>query len=123
VERYEYQVVSTPTKRIKFKGLKKTDDAFALTLTENINELAREGWQFVLSETIAETSRSFFGKTRRQERDFMVYRRALRSNGMSVSEVVAPARVRRTDTPSMELVRDRIAEVAVVPVPAIKAVS
>ena len=117
MERYEYQVVKAPTKSIKFKGLKKTDDAFALTLMEGMNGLARDGWQFVRTEIMVEQRRSVLGNNTRLEHDYMVYRRALRSDGMTMSQPVAPKRVRRENLPSVELIQDRIAPTTARPIP------
>jgi len=111
LERYEYQVVKTPSKSVKYKGLDREADAFAQTLMDGMNTLARDGWQFVRTEVMVEQRRSWLGVRTRRSHDYMVYRRALRSNGMSLAEPVSPQRVRNIPTPNLEMLRDRISSV------------
>ena len=84
MERYEYLLVKTPAKSTKYKGLSKSNDPFALTLMDGMNELALEGWEFIGCETITEYCRSLFrGKTKR-DHEYMVYRRRLSSDCMTL---------------------------------------
>ncbi len=107
MERYEYQVVKTPSKSTKYKGMEKGADTFAQTLMDGMNELAREGWQFVRTEVMMEERRSIFGNSR-VNHDYMIYRRSLRSNGMRLDEPVSPLRVRKAPAPNIEMLRERI---------------
>ncbi len=107
MERYEYQVVKTPSKSTKYKGMEKGADTFAQTLMDGMNELARDGWQFVRTEVMMEERRSIFGNSR-VNHDYMIYRRSLRSNGMRLDEPVSPLRVRKAPAPNIEMLRERI---------------
>ncbi len=73
--RYEYKLAPTPSRQARFKD--KKGDAFARTITETLNEIARDGWEFVGRETIAEHRRKGLFRVRRVARDFLVFRRAL----------------------------------------------
>lgn len=49
---YDYKVVPAPKRVKKIKGISAAPDLFALTLTEAINEVARQGWEYYCSESI-----------------------------------------------------------------------
>ena len=86
MERYEYLLVKTPGKSSKYKGISKSDDPFALTLMDGMNELALKGWEFIGCETMTEECRSLFrGKTKR-DHEYMVYRRRLGSDCMTLAD-------------------------------------
>jgi hypothetical protein len=47
---YDYKVIPAPKRAKRVKGVHGTEDLFALTLTEAINEVARQGWEYVRAE-------------------------------------------------------------------------
>jgi len=49
---YEYKVVPAPVRGEKVKGLKGTEARFAHTLTQLINQLAADGWEYQRAETL-----------------------------------------------------------------------
>lgn len=49
---YDYKAVPAPRRMKKVKGVKTAEDLFALTLTEAINEHARQGWEYVRTESL-----------------------------------------------------------------------
>lgn len=49
---YEYRVVPAPRTAAKEKGLKGTDQRFAHTLAQLMNELGAQGWEYVRAETL-----------------------------------------------------------------------
>jgi len=49
---YDYKAVPAPRRMKKVKGVKSAEELFALTLTEAINEHARQGWEYVRSESL-----------------------------------------------------------------------
>ena len=58
---YDYKVVPAPRRAKKVKGVHGAEELFALTLTEAINELARQGWEYVRAEHLpAEAPRGWF---------------------------------------------------------------
>lgn len=63
---YDYKVVPAPRRMKKVRGVKTSDELFALTLAEAINEHARQGWEYVRAENLsAEEPAGWFrrGKT------------------------------------------------------------
>jgi hypothetical protein len=49
---YEYKVVPAPRRGEKAKGAKTTADRFALALTQLMNTLARDGWEYLRADTL-----------------------------------------------------------------------
>ena len=47
---YEYKVVPAPRRAKRVRGVKAAEELFALTLTDAINEVARQGWEYVRAE-------------------------------------------------------------------------
>ncbi len=52
MQTYEYKVVPAPVRGEKAKGVKGTEARFAHTLTQVINELAADGWEYQRAETL-----------------------------------------------------------------------
>ena len=47
---YDYKVVPAPKRAKRVRGVRGAEELFALTLTEAINEVARQGWEYVRAE-------------------------------------------------------------------------
>jgi len=122
MERFEYKLVKAPCQRKRFTGLKKSDDAFAITLTETLNDIASEGWQFLRKEEMSETRGNRLLGRRRRSHEYLVFRRQLRSNGMTLDEPVSPRRVQNHKTPDIEQLRSRISKVMLANDPAVSLV-
>lgn len=52
MQHYEYRVVPAPRKGEKARGLKTTPERFAHTLTALMNDMAREGWDYLRADTL-----------------------------------------------------------------------
>lgn len=73
---YDYKVVPAPRRAKKIKGVRAPEELFALTLTEAINEVARQGWEYVRAEHLpAEASRGWFRTASHGEQTVLVFRR------------------------------------------------
>lgn len=108
MERYEYRFEIVPTKNNRYTGLAKTDDPFGQTLADAINETAKDGWEYLRTETVTETRRSGFFGTKKLQREFLVYRRQLHSNGMSLDTPLHPRRVKPSNVSNIEQLRARM---------------
>ena len=74
---YDYKVVPAPKRAKKVKGVRGAEELFALTLTEAINEVARQGWEYVRAEHLpAEAPRGWFRGATAGEQTVLVFRRA-----------------------------------------------
>ena len=49
---YEYKVVPAPARGLKAKGKKTAEERFAHALEEAMNDLARDGWEYIRSDTL-----------------------------------------------------------------------
>lgn len=74
---YEYKVLPAPTKGKKAKGIKGAEAQFAHALSELMNEMGADGWEYLRADTLpAETRSGLTGKTT-VFRNMLVFRRAL----------------------------------------------
>ncbi|MGC9420517.1 MAG: DUF4177 domain-containing protein, partial [Rhodovulum sp.] len=78
---YEYRVLPAPERGAKAKGAKGTAERFAAALTEALNAMAAEGWEYVRAESLPCVERK--GLTGRIEvtQNLLVFRRAVRARG------------------------------------------
>ena len=73
---YDYKIVPAPTSAKRVKGVKAASDLFAITLTEAVNEVARQGWEYVRSESMsADTPGGFLRRGKTEEVVLLVFRR------------------------------------------------
>lgn len=73
---YDYKIVPAPKKARKVKGVHGAAELFALTLSDAVNELARQGWEYQRSESLAiETPGGWLRRGRTEEHTVLVFRR------------------------------------------------
>jgi hypothetical protein len=61
---FEYKVVPAPIRGKKTRGVKSPADRFANTLSDLMNELAADGWEYLRADTLPSEERAgFTGKT------------------------------------------------------------
>jgi hypothetical protein len=75
MQRHEYKVISAPAQGEKARGARTTEDRMALALTSAINAEARQGWEYVRSETLPTEERSGLTKRRTVYVNMLVFRR------------------------------------------------
>ncbi len=73
--RFEYKAVPAPMRGTKARGVKTTEDRFALAITETLNEYAGNGWEFVRVETLPCESRRGLTGTQVTDQSVIVFRR------------------------------------------------
>ena len=95
---YEYKVVPAPMRGTKAKGRKTSEDRFAHALEGVMNDLAREGWEFLRSDTLpCEQREGLLSKTTVYH-NMLVFRR-----GTAEAEVIEPRVMpARLDAPRRE---------------------
>tara|TARA_R110002096_G_scaffold120749_2_gene261543 strand:- start:7408 stop:7896 length:489 start_codon:yes stop_codon:yes gene_type:complete len=82
---YEYKVIPAPFSGKRGKGVKGADGRFANALSETINELAGDGWEYIRAESLPSVERK--GVMRKRHESFqnvLVFRRA---NEVKESEI------------------------------------
>ena len=77
---YEYKVVPAPTKGQKAKGVKASEDRFALGIQTLMNDYASDGWEYVRAETLPSTERAGLTGSTTEWRNLLVFRRATSSS-------------------------------------------
>ena len=99
MQRYEYKVIPAPRKGEKSRGVKTSEDRFALTLTVVMNDLGREGWEYLRADTLPVDERAgFTGGTKTSFQNMLVFRRVLEAEAGVAPKLLtvedAPARPR-----------------------------
>ena len=77
MQRYEFKVIPAPRRGEKLRGLKTTEDRFALALTTVMNDLGRDGWDYVRADTLPVEERVGFTGTKTSFQNMLVFRRIL----------------------------------------------
>lgn len=91
MQRHEYKVIPAPRRGTKSREARTPEDRFALTLAVLMNELGREGWEYLRSETLPSEERVGFTRMRRVDQTVMIFRRDLdRSAGPVADGPAAP---------------------------------
>ncbi|MCB6176519.1 DUF4177 domain-containing protein [Rhodobacter sp. Har01] len=74
---YEYKVVPAPRRGEKARGVKSTEERFALTLTMLMNDLARDGWDYVRADALPCDERVGLTGSKTTFQNMLVFRRSL----------------------------------------------
>ncbi|MGB3277722.1 MAG: DUF4177 domain-containing protein [Pseudorhodobacter sp.] len=72
---FEYQVIPAPKKGEKAKGAKTTSDRFALALTNLMNRMGAEGWEYVRADTLPCEERVGLTGSKTAFQNMLVFRR------------------------------------------------
>lgn len=75
MQRYEYKVVPAPRRGEKARGIKTTEDRFALALTTLMNTLGRDGWEYLRADTLPVDERTGLTGTKTSFQNMLVFRR------------------------------------------------
>ncbi len=77
MQRFEYKVIPAPKRGEKARGVKSTEDRFALALTNLMNDLGAEGWDYVRADALPCDERVGLTGTKTTFQNVLVFRRAL----------------------------------------------
>lgn len=75
--RYEFKVLPAPRRGEKARGVKSTEERFALALTTLMNQMGAEGWDYVRADTLPVDERTGLTGTKTSFQNMLVFRRAL----------------------------------------------
>ncbi len=95
MQRFEFKVIPAPKRGEKARGVKTTEDRFALALTGLMNELGAEGWDYVRADALPCEERVGFTSTKTTYVNVLVFRRLV----VEDSEPVPAARLNRREEP------------------------
>ena len=78
MQTYEYKAVPAPNRPKRVKGVKGTAGRFAALLTETMNEQAKEGWEYMRSDSLPVEDKPGLLKSRVETyQTMLIFRRAL----------------------------------------------
>ena len=98
MQRFEYKVIPAPKRGEKARGVKTTEERFALALTHLMNELGAEGWDYVRADALPCEERVGLTGTKTTFQNVLVFRRAL-GRVEAEPETRAPLRLTVEDAP------------------------
>ncbi len=82
---FEYKVVPAPIRGKKARGLKTPADRFANAMSEVMNDLAAEGWEYQRAETLPSEERSGLTGRSRVEHNLLIFRRKIEDGAEEVT--------------------------------------
>jgi len=91
MQRYEFKVVPAPRRGDKVRGVKTTEDRFALTLTQVMNDLGRDGWDYVRADTLPCDERVGLTGSKTTFQNMLVFRRLLAETDAALHATAQPA--------------------------------
>ena len=115
---YEYQVIPAPTRGQKAKGIKAPEARFAYVVQELMNQMARDGWEFLRAETLPSIERSGLTSTTSVYRNLLVFRRP--ATGQEVAPAPEPIETPEPEPepdPDLEPAPDLASETTATPEP------
>ena len=77
MQRYEYKVIPAPKRGEKARGIKSTEDRFAFALTQLMNQLGAEGWDYVRADALPCEERVGLTGTKTTFQNVLVFRRVI----------------------------------------------
>jgi hypothetical protein len=77
MQRFEYKVIPAPKRGEKARGVKTTEDRFAYALTQLMNQLGAEGWDYVRADALPCEERSGLTGTKTTFQNMLVFRRQI----------------------------------------------
>ena len=91
MQRFEYKVIPAPRRGEKARGVKTTEDRFALALTGLMNRLGAEGWDYVRADALPCEERVGLTGTKTVFQNMLVFRRALAAGAETAAPVAEEA--------------------------------
>ena len=77
MQRFEFKVIPAPKRGEKARGVKTTEDRFALALTTLMNQLGAEGWDYVRADALPCEERVGLTGTKTTFQNMLVFRRVI----------------------------------------------
>jgi hypothetical protein len=90
MQRFEFKVVPAPKRGEKARGIKTTEERFALALTSLMNQLGAEGWDYVRADALPCEERVGLTGTKTTFQNMLVFRRVIQNQ---TAEIAPAARL------------------------------
>ncbi|SFI49794.1 hypothetical protein [Jannaschia pohangensis] len=97
---YEYEAVPAPTKAERRPGLKTDGERLAFALSEILNIMAEDGWDYIRSDTFSTESWTDVTGTAEKSQTILIFRRPLTYE--AVPEIAPAPRAAAPNTPKPE---------------------
>ncbi|MEH7827534.1 DUF4177 domain-containing protein [Gemmobacter denitrificans] len=95
MQQFEFKVVPAPRRAEKVRGLKTTEDRFAHALMQVMNQLGREGWDYVRADVLPCEERVGLTGKATNFHNMLVFRRPLATAAaatvVAMTEIAPPA--------------------------------
>ena len=98
MRQFEYKAIPAPNTGTKAKGVKSREDRFALSMTDALNEMASEGWEYVRAEMLPVEERKGLTGTQTTYQNVLIFRR-LKEAALTLDD---SPRIRSVPAPSFE---------------------
>lgn len=85
---YEYRVVPAPNRAEKYRGARTTAERFAMTVATAMNDLGREGWEYLRADTLPCEERTGLTGRSTNYHVLLVFRRPV--DGAAENRATAP---------------------------------
>jgi len=86
MQRFEFKVIPAPKRGEKARGVKTTEDRFALALTTLMNQLGAEGWDYVRADALPCDERVGLTGTKTTFQNVLVFRRLIAGSTVDVPQ-------------------------------------
>ncbi len=90
MQQFEYKVVPAPVRAEKIRGAKTVQDRFAATLAAVMNDLGREGWDYVRADTLPVEERVGFTGRQTVFQNMLIFRRVIEAAVVEVPLIGLP---------------------------------
>lgn len=87
---FEYKVVPAPTRAEKVRGAKTVQDRFAATLAAVMNDLGRDGWEYLRADTLPVEERVGFTGRQTVFQNMLVFRRMIAAAAVEAPVIGVP---------------------------------
>ena len=98
MRQFEYKAVPAPNTGTKAKGVKTREDRFALSMTDALNEMSAEGWEYVRAEMLPVEERKGLTGTQTTYQNILIFRR-LKEAALTLDD---SPRIRSVPSPQFE---------------------
>lgn len=99
MQRFEYNVVPAPRKGEKIRGVKATEDRFALALAGLMNQMGADGWEYLRADSLPCDERVGLTGSKTTFQNMLIFRRSLGTGAETLQEARPDAPVLRAALP------------------------
>jgi len=86
MHRYEFKVVPAPRRGDKVRGVRTTEDRFAHALMAVMNDMGRDGWDYVRADTLPCDERVGLTGSKTTFQNMLVFRRIIEADQATVPQ-------------------------------------